>query len=242
MGCGASSSSEGVTTSRFQTPDQQEREERRQEVLEKYKLSDKDRARILTYPVFKVPTKFMVNEHIIEFVFFGVKDETCTEVTIFFQDKEHETDIVERRGMNFSMVKSDDRQRYCKVSFNHSWSADECWDNPSNDETHMHTEPIESFAQEEHAKPGDPQVKVARPVIFINTATHLLGSQNNNTDLECSTISDYKMYSGTAKQATEILWRASESANPEKKEVSALAQLIPVRTTHAPNKPVKKPA
>ena len=78
-------------------------------------------------------------------------------------------------------------------------------------------------------RPGDASATVVRPVIYVNTATHLLGCKNNN-DVECTTIADYKLYSGNSKQATEILLKAAEAANPDKKEVSPLAQLIPVRT------------
>lgn len=238
MGCGASGHDQNVTTARFQSPDQQEREERRQEILEKYKLSEKDRSRILNYPVFKIPAKYMVDDHVVEFVFFGVKDESCTEVTVFFQDKEHEEEIVERQGMNFSFSKDEERQSYTKVAFNHSWSGGESWEHPPNDEPHTHTELMDRFQFEDCPSLDDTSPN-SRPVIFINTATHLLGNMNNNADMESVLVSEYKMFSGTAKQATEILLKASEAANPEKKEVSALAQLIPVRTTHAPNKPVK---
>eukprot|EP00994_Dinema_validum_P001488 NODE_1301_length_1015_cov_149.346791_g1001_i0.p1 GENE.NODE_1301_length_1015_cov_149.346791_g1001_i0~~NODE_1301_length_1015_cov_149.346791_g1001_i0.p1 ORF type:complete len:246 (-),score=52.45 NODE_1301_length_1015_cov_149.346791_g1001_i0:233-970(-) len=244
MGCGASSADPNVTTARFQSPEQEvEREERREEVMEKYKLTDKDKAKILCYPIFKIPTKNNLDQHVIEMVFFGTKDETCTECTIFFQDKEHQTEIVERQGMNFSLMK--EKQSCNRIAFNHSWSGNETWDQPPNDESHTHTEPFENFESEEAPSPNDPALTIPRPVIYINTATHLLGNKSTNAELEAmTTVTDYKMYSGTAKQATEILLKASEAANPEKKEVSALAQLIPVRTSHAPNKNAKdkKPA
>lgn len=54
-------------------------------------------------------------------------------------------------------------------------------------------------------------------------------------------IREYKMYSGNSKQATEILLRAAEAANPDKKEVSPLAQLIPVRVSNASKDKRPKP-
>lgn len=243
MGCGVSKpDGKTATTDRFQSPEQREREERRLEIMEKYKLSEKDRSRILAYPVFRIPLKYMVDDHVIEYVFFGVKEESCTEVTVFFQDKEHEKDIIERQGMNFSMLKDDTRQSYAFTAFNHTWSGAETWDSPPNDESHTFRMPFGEFEKVEPGKsiegPG-PATSAPRPVIYVNTATHLLGNKNNNPDLEMATVADYSMFSGTAKQATEILLKASEAANPDKKEVSALAQLIPVRTSHAPPKSAK---
>jgi hypothetical protein len=240
MGCGASNPAGKTTTAdRFQSPEQQERDERRAEAMEKYKMTEKDKSKILTYPVFRIPVKYMVDDHVIEFVFFGVKDESCTEVTVFFQDKEHETEIVEHQGMNLSMVKDDARQSYSKIVFNHTWSGEETWDSPPNDESHTFRAPWSDFEKEESCVFPENSFPLVRPIIYINTATHLLGSKNNNTDMEMATVSQYKMFAGTSKQATEILLRASEAANPDKKEVSALAQLIPVRTSHAPAKGAK---
>ena len=34
-------------------------------------------------------------------------------------------------------------------------------------------------------------LSVVRPVIYINTATHLLGNRNNNTDTEMTTVAKY---------------------------------------------------
>lgn len=240
MGSGASRpDGKTTTTDRFQSPEQREREERRAEVLEKYKLSEKDKSRILAYPVFRIPAKYMVDEHLIECIFFGVKEESSTEVTVFFQDKEHERDIVERQGMNFSMLKDESRQSYSMIAFNHTWSGTEVWDNPPNDESHTFRLPYSDFEKVGSAKAADGPIAAPRPVIYINTASHLFGNKSNNTDMELATVSEYSMFSGTAKQATEILLKASEAANPDKREVSALAQLIPVRTTHAPPKSAK---
>eukprot|EP00906_Rhabdomonas_costata_P033533 RCo047249 len=240
MGSGVSKPNTRSSTDRFQNPEQREREERRLEIMDKYKLLEKDKNRILAYPVFRIPLKNMVDNHVIEYVFFGVKEESCTEVTVFFQDKEHEKEIVERQGMNFSMLKDDSRQAYSMIAFTHTWSADETWDSPPNDESHTFRVPYAEFEKQDPPKPAEGGAGAPRPVIYVNTATHLLGNKNNNTDLEMATVSDYPMYAGTAKQATEVLLKACEAANPDKKAISPLASLIPVRTTHAPPKSAKE--
>jgi hypothetical protein len=209
------------------------------EAMEKFKLSDKDRMKILVCPVFRIPSKYMVDDHVIEYVFFGVKDETCTEVTVFFQDKENETEIVERRGSSFSMIKDDTRQSYTKIAFHHTWCGEDTWDSPLNDESHMFRVPWSEFEKEEPCGSVEQAIALARPVIYVNTAAHLMGNKNNNLDLEMVTISHYKMFCGTGRQGTDVLLKASEAANPDKKKVSALAELIPVRTSHAPTKGVK---
>eukprot|EP00997_Jenningsia_sp_PLL12_P005789 NODE_2320_length_944_cov_309.911732_g1673_i1.p1 GENE.NODE_2320_length_944_cov_309.911732_g1673_i1~~NODE_2320_length_944_cov_309.911732_g1673_i1.p1 ORF type:complete len:233 (-),score=60.56 NODE_2320_length_944_cov_309.911732_g1673_i1:161-859(-) len=229
MGCGASQAAEVKTsTTQIKSLEEQQREVRRDEVLEKYRLSEKDKSRIIAYPSFKIPVQFM-QEHEIDFVFFGTKDETCTECTVFFVDQDVQTKVTERHGSSFSLIKDDLRTSYSKVAFHHSWSGDETWKTSPNDDPHTHTLPYSALQLED-------TINGARPIFFLNTSTRLLGAVNNNPDLELATISEYKMYSGTARQAAEITHRASEVANPDKKEVSPLAQLIPVRTTHAPSK------
>jgi hypothetical protein len=236
MGCGASSPSKNVdTTDRFRDKDSSERNQRKREVLERYRLSEKDKSRIILYPIFKIPKKHAIGEHLIECAFFGVKDESYTEVTLFFRDEGCESEIVERKGLNFCLIKDDTRQNYQKIAFNHCWSADETWETPQNDESHSHWCSWSEVEKENHAPSTVP-----RPVLYINTATHLLGIENNNSDLETATFTEYEMYAGTARQATDILLKASEAANPDKKHISALAQLIPVKTTHAPPKTAKK--
>jgi len=246
MGCGASAAAEISVASSPQllTTEEKEREQRRSDVLEKYKCTEKDKTRILAYPIFRVPAKYEHETiHTIAYVFFGVRDETCTEVTVFFcEPKELATEIPEQRGVNFSMVKDVERMSYSKVSFNHSWSGTETWDAPQNDEPHTHSEPYSSFEVEKGTRPADASVAVPRPIFYVNTATHLLGCENTNKDLlDCVSIRDYKMFAGTSKQATEILFRAAEAANPDKKEVSPLAQLIPVRASTAPKDRRPKP-
>eukprot|EP00670_Eutreptiella_braarudii_P018888 CAMPEP_0174350942 /NCGR_PEP_ID=MMETSP0811_2-20130205/8158_1 /TAXON_ID=73025 ORGANISM="Eutreptiella gymnastica-like, Strain CCMP1594" /NCGR_SAMPLE_ID=MMETSP0811_2 /ASSEMBLY_ACC=CAM_ASM_000667 /LENGTH=172 /DNA_ID=CAMNT_0015479705 /DNA_START=23 /DNA_END=537 /DNA_ORIENTATION=+ len=172
MGCGASSATDlSVTTTKFTSHEEQAREQRRNDALEKYKSSEKDKSKIFTYPLFKIPTKHIDGDrHSIAHVFFGVKDETCTEVTVFFVERELDTEIVERQGVNFFLVKDDARTGYSKISFNHSWSGDEVWDTPLSDETHTHTEPYGSFETQEASRPGDASATVVRPVIYVNTA------------------------------------------------------------------------
>eukprot|EP00997_Jenningsia_sp_PLL12_P005083 NODE_2051_length_998_cov_292.760801_g1673_i0.p2 GENE.NODE_2051_length_998_cov_292.760801_g1673_i0~~NODE_2051_length_998_cov_292.760801_g1673_i0.p2 ORF type:complete len:251 (-),score=59.99 NODE_2051_length_998_cov_292.760801_g1673_i0:161-913(-) len=247
MGCGASQAAEVKTsTTQIKSLEEQQREVRRDEVLEKYRLSEKDKSRIIAYPSFKIPVQFMqeheiqcgtLTDHVqkkrqserVDFVFFGTKDETCTECTVFFVDQDVQTKVTERHGSSFSLIKDDLRTSYSKVAFHHSWSGDETWKTSPNDDPHTHTLPYSALQLED-------TINGARPIFFLNTSTRLLGAVNNNPDLELATISEYKMYSGTARQAAEITHRASEVANPDKKEVSPLAQLIPVRTTHAPSK------
>eukprot|EP00996_Jenningsia_fusiforme_P003235 NODE_4039_length_873_cov_56.872573_g3725_i0.p1 GENE.NODE_4039_length_873_cov_56.872573_g3725_i0~~NODE_4039_length_873_cov_56.872573_g3725_i0.p1 ORF type:complete len:228 (-),score=32.28 NODE_4039_length_873_cov_56.872573_g3725_i0:121-804(-) len=223
MGCGASSPHEvGSTTDRF---DQQSREEKRDEVLEKHKLSEKEKVKVLGFPIFKIPYAY-AEEHAIECVFFGVKDETCTEVTVFFVEREREEQLTERYGINFSLCKDDEKLKYSRVVFNHCWSGEDVWESPVGEETRTHTEPYDNFTKEGTS---------SRPVLFVNTKSHFMGTRNCNGG-DVRTFSEYRMYSGTPKQATEILLRASEAAYPERKEVPPLAQLIPVRTSHAPPK------
>eukprot|EP00993_Chasmostoma_nieuportense_P002724 NODE_3496_length_956_cov_126.094089_g3346_i0.p1 GENE.NODE_3496_length_956_cov_126.094089_g3346_i0~~NODE_3496_length_956_cov_126.094089_g3346_i0.p1 ORF type:complete len:245 (+),score=57.28 NODE_3496_length_956_cov_126.094089_g3346_i0:77-811(+) len=239
MGCGASSSPDAAITTCSQSPSQKEREEHRNEVMDKYKLSEKDRSRILTFPIFKIPTRHLVEPHLIDFVFFGVKDDSCTEVTAFFLDKGHDTDITERRGINFSLIKNEEHSTYTRIFFNHSWSEGEGWEAAPKEEIPTHTEPWESFEVEEGIKSEETPEPTARPILYVNTANHLLGHQPTSGETEFSSVSDYTSYSGTMKQAIEIVLRASEAANPEKKEISPLAQLIPVRASHAPSKATK---
>eukprot|EP01006_Ploeotia_vitrea_P010762 TRINITY_DN2806_c0_g1_i1.p1 TRINITY_DN2806_c0_g1~~TRINITY_DN2806_c0_g1_i1.p1 ORF type:complete len:271 (-),score=13.50 TRINITY_DN2806_c0_g1_i1:131-943(-) len=252
MGCGASAATE--TAPESQTPAKFDggktevapaegsaknaKEEKRDEILSRYKLSEKDKGRIIAYPVFKIPTKYIAPEHKIECAFYATKDETCTDVTLFFFDKGHEGEIVERQGVTFSLNKSDDKTAYTKVSFDHTWAGSDTWETLPNDESHSHSEPYESFEQEEHPSPvsSDQNTNVSRPVLYINTATHLLSNKDTNNCTEHTTIASYPIFAGNARQATEILFRVSEATNPDKKEVSALAALIPVRTSHAPNK------
>ena len=58
MGCGASSATDlSVTTTKFTSHEEQAREQRRNDALEKYKSSEKDKSKIFTYPLFKVCIK-----------------------------------------------------------------------------------------------------------------------------------------------------------------------------------------
>ncbi len=77
------------------------------------------------------------------------------------------------------------------------------------------------------SRPDDANISVPRPVLYVNTAGHLLGCRSTNAEAETVAVKEYKMFAGNAKQAVEIVLRAAEAANPDKKEVSALAQLIP---------------
>jgi len=236
MGCGASSPTKRDVANMDRPKDDiSERSHRKAEVLERHRLSEKDKGKILAYPIFKLPKEYMKFEHVIECAFFGVKDDSYTEITLFFCDQ-GEDEIVERQGVNFCLIKDDSRQNYTKVAFNHCWSGDDTWDTPLNDESHSHWCSWSEVEKETLTGQCEFETSICRPVLYVNTATHLLGTINNNAELEMSTVSEYQHYAGTARQATEVLLRASETANPEKKQVSALAQLIPVKTTHAPSK------
>eukprot|EP01012_Entosiphon_sulcatum_P027907 TRINITY_DN33705_c0_g1_i1.p1 TRINITY_DN33705_c0_g1~~TRINITY_DN33705_c0_g1_i1.p1 ORF type:complete len:263 (-),score=41.68 TRINITY_DN33705_c0_g1_i1:141-869(-) len=241
MGCGASANNNDVqqTTTKFLNPEEKERQDRRMEIVDKHKATEKDKSKIITYPVFKIPQIHATpgSPHMPEFVFFGVKDETCTEVTLFFEDKDNEFEIIERQGITFYLNKDEERKAYTSVSFDHSWGGEERWDSPPSDAMHAHTEPYAAFQIEERSVPDDASTLLRRPVVYINTASHLFGSRNTNPDLTLYTFDSYIPYAGNHRQATDILLRASEAANPDKKEVSALAALIPVRTaTKGPKK------
>eukprot|EP01005_Ploeotia_sp_CARIB1_P001310 NODE_268_length_1049_cov_531.291757_g261_i0.p1 GENE.NODE_268_length_1049_cov_531.291757_g261_i0~~NODE_268_length_1049_cov_531.291757_g261_i0.p1 ORF type:complete len:260 (+),score=48.56 NODE_268_length_1049_cov_531.291757_g261_i0:93-872(+) len=244
MGCGASAATQtenNNTPAKFDGEEEVDsasklRDERKNEVLSRYKLSDKEKGRIVTYPIFKIPTKYLADEHTVECVFFATKDETCTDVTVFFLDKDHESEIVERQGVTFSLVKSEDKQSYVKAKFDHTWAGTDTWESLPNDESHTHTEGFESFERESHPSPVAGNDTISRPVVYVNTATHLLSNADTNNCTEHTTFAAYPCYSGNPNQATEVLLKVSEAVNPDKKEVSALAQLIPVRTTHAPSK------